>query len=89
MYFLMKVWKKRLWRWYIDVDFRIELYIPLFYARSLERLKILDENAELGILDVKVSDCLYKIKRGCGAKALHPFWKEIDMTPEQLKKDIR
>ena len=65
--------------------FQNRIIYSSFYARSLERLKILDENAELGILDVKVSDCLYKIKGGCGAKALHPFWKEIDMTPEQLK----
>lgn len=56
-----------------------------FYARSLERLKQLDANAELGILDVKVSDCKYKLKGGCGAVALHPFWKGIDLTMNQLK----
>lgn len=56
-----------------------------FYARSLEILKKIDEKAELGILDSKVSDCLYKLKGGCGAAALHPFWRGIDLTAEELK----
>lgn len=55
-----------------------------FYAKSLERLKMFDSDAELGILDWKASDCIYKIKGGCGASALHPFWKGIDMTARQL-----
>ncbi len=55
-----------------------------FYARSLERLKELDRDAQLGILDSKASDCMYKIKGGCGAAALHPFWKGIDLMKEQL-----
>lgn len=55
-----------------------------FYAKSLEKLKTLDSDAELGMLDNKASDCLYKIKGGCGAVALHPFWKGIDLTAEQL-----
>lgn len=55
-----------------------------FYAKSLERLKMLDSDAELGILDWKASDCMYKIKGGCGAVAIHPFWKEIDLTAKQL-----
>ncbi|MDE7322289.1 MAG: hypothetical protein K2N73_06070 [Lachnospiraceae bacterium] len=56
-----------------------------FYAKSLEQLQKLDPEAELGILDSKVSDCLYKSKGECGAKALHPYWKEIDLTAEQLQ----
>lgn len=56
-----------------------------FYAKSLEKLKILDKDAELGILDSKVSDCLYKLKGGCGSIALHPFWRGIDLTVEQLE----
>ena len=56
-----------------------------FYAKSLEKLKMLDADAELGILDSKVSDCMYKIKGECGATALHPFWREIDLTAEQLE----
>lgn len=55
-----------------------------FYAKSLERLKLLDSDAELGILDWKASDCMYKIKGGCGAVAIHPFWKGIDLTVKQL-----
>ena len=44
-----------------------------FYAKSLEKLSGIDPEAELGILDVHVSDCLYKIKGGCKAVAVHPF----------------
>lgn len=56
-----------------------------FYAKSLERLKKLDPAAELGILDSKVSDCLYKLKGGCGASVLHPFWRGIDLTAQELE----
>lgn len=56
-----------------------------FYAKSLEKLKMIDSGAELGMLDSKVSDCIYKVNGGCGAVALHPFWKGIDLTAEQLK----
>lgn len=56
-----------------------------FYAKSLERVHSLAPNAELGMLDTKVSDCLYKLKGGCGAVALHPYWKEIDLPVEELK----
>ena len=55
------------------------------YAKSLENFKTLDTDAELGILDSKVSDCIYKTKGGCGAVALHPFWRGMDLTAEQLK----
>lgn len=53
-----------------------------FYAKSLERLHELDPRAELGILDSKVSDCLYKIRGGCKATALHPYWQGIDEEKE-------
>ncbi len=56
-----------------------------FYAKSLEKIKILDSDARLGILDVKVSDCLYKLKGGCGADALHPFGKALDLATEELE----
>ena len=56
-----------------------------FYAKSLEKLKRLDANAELGILDIKASDCMYKLRGACGAVALHPFWREIDLTAEELE----
>jgi glycerophosphoryl diester phosphodiesterase len=55
-----------------------------FYAKSLEKIRLLDRNAVLAILDEKVSDCMYKLKGGCGAIALHPYWKGIDLTKEQL-----
>lgn len=61
-----------------------------FYARSLERLKKLDRDAQLGILDSKASDCLYKIRGDCGAAALHPFWRGIDVAAEELQGyDVR
>lgn len=56
-----------------------------FYAQSLARLKKLDPAAETGILDSKVSDCLWKLKGGCGAEALHPFWRSMDLNKEQLE----
>lgn len=55
-----------------------------FYAKSLEKIRQLDMNAEIGILDVKASDCMYKLKGGCGAVALHPYWKGMDLTKEDL-----
>lgn len=55
-----------------------------FYAGSLEKLGILDSDAELGILDTRVSDCLYKLKGGCKATALHPFWRGMDLPAERL-----
>lgn len=59
-----------------------------FYARSLERIREIDPAAELGILDTKVSDCLYKLKGGCGAIALHPFWRGIDLPREGIERYV-
>jgi len=56
-----------------------------FNAKSLEKLKRLDPSVELAILDKKVSDCMYKLKGGCGAIALHPYWRTIDLLSEQLQ----
>ncbi|MDE7477367.1 MAG: hypothetical protein K2M91_05355 [Lachnospiraceae bacterium] len=56
-----------------------------FYAKSLEKIKIIDTDAELGMLDSKVSDCMYKVKGGCGAVALHPFWKGMDLSAKELE----
>lgn len=56
-----------------------------FNALSLEQIKNLDPNAETGILDSKLSDCLYKLKGGCRADALHPFWKGIDLPKEKFE----
>lgn len=55
-----------------------------FSAVSLERMKRIDDKAELGILDKKVSDCLYKLQGGCGAIALHPHWMDIDLPLERI-----
>lgn len=55
-----------------------------FYGKSLEKIKSIDSEAELGILDQKVSDCMYKVKGGCGATALHPFWGLMDLPAGQL-----
>ncbi len=56
-----------------------------FSALSIERIRQIDSSAETGILDSKVSDCLYKLKGGCGADALHPFWRGIDLPREKLE----
>ena len=56
-----------------------------FYAKSLQNLQRLDSNAEIGILDLKVSDCMYKLQGGCGAVALHPFWQGIDLSAKELE----
>lgn len=56
-----------------------------FNAKSVERLREIDAEAQLGILDTKASDCLYKIKGGCGATALHPYWQRIDLPVEALR----
>lgn len=42
-------------------------------------------DAEIGILDRKISDCLYKLKGGCGANALHPYWRGMDLPVEKLE----
>lgn len=55
-----------------------------FYAKSLEVIKKLEPEASVGILDSRVSDCLYKRNGGCGADALHPFWKGMDLTKKEL-----
>ena len=51
----------------------------------MEKLRSLDAEAEIGILDTKVSDCLYKVRGGCGATALHPFWRGMDLPLEELE----
>lgn len=56
-----------------------------FYALSLEKVRQLEPTAEIAVLDHKVSDCLFKSK-GCGANALHPFWKGIDLPAERIQE---
>ncbi len=55
-----------------------------FYTLSLERIRKLDPSAEIGVLDGRVSDCLYKL-RGLGAQALHPSWTGMDLPPDRLR----
>ncbi len=57
--------------------------IPLL-CKITRNVKKIDPNATLGILDCKVSDCLFKVKGGCGASALHPFWRNIDLSADEL-----
>lgn len=66
-------------------DIQDSIVYSSFYARSLEKIRNLDSCARIGILDEKVSDCLYKMKGGCGADALHPYWKGMDMNPQDLQ----
>ncbi|MCI8852953.1 MAG: hypothetical protein HFI32_05535 [Lachnospiraceae bacterium] len=55
-----------------------------FYTLSLERVRRLDPKAEIGVLDGKVSDCMFKLK-GCQADALHPFWRGMDLPRERVE----
>lgn len=57
-----------------------------FHAASIEKLYGLDSSLQLAILDGWTSDCLYKIKGGCKATMIHPFWQAIDTPPEILKE---
>lgn len=56
-----------------------------FRALSIERIRQIDPDADTGILDGRVSDCLYKLQGGCGANALHPFWRGMDLPVERIK----
>ena len=55
-----------------------------FSAKSLSRVRELLPEAEIGMLDSRVSDCLYKLKGGCGANVLHPYWQGIDLSAGEL-----
>ncbi len=59
-----------------------------FYTKSLKRIRDLEPKAAIGVLDTKVSECFYK-RNGCfgisDSVALHPFWKGMDLTGEQLQ----
>ena len=59
-----------------------------FYTKSLEMIRQLDKDADIAILERRVSDCLYKLKGSkdkINANALHPFWRSIDLSAEELK----
>ncbi len=54
-----------------------------FYAASIVRIKELVPDANTGMLDSKVSDCLFKAK-SIGADALHPFWRGMDYSADMI-----
>lgn len=60
-----------------------------FYTKSLDRIRRLEPEAFIGVLDVRVSDCFYKKRGAFGADdkraALHPFQREMDITKAQLQ----
>lgn len=64
-------------------NMRASIVFSSFSAKSMEKMKKLDSDVEIAILDTKVSDCLYKM-RGIGADALHPYWKGMDLPVERL-----
>ena len=55
-----------------------------FHALSLEHIREIDDKTEIGILDNKFSDCLFKLKGGCGANSLHPYWNGMDLPAERI-----
>lgn len=55
-----------------------------FSALSLEKVRRLEPETRIGMLDGKISDCLYKLKGGCGADDLHPSMYGIDLPPEKF-----
>lgn len=64
-----------------------------FSAKSLLTLARIDSEAELGMLDSKVSDCMIKARglenmlgRPDKSIALHPFWRGIDLPSEELSE---
>lgn len=61
-----------------------EVVYSSFYAKSLARVRRLLPEAEIGILDIKASDCLYKLKGECGANAIHPYAYAMDNEPGEL-----
>ena len=59
-----------------------------FYAKSLAILHELDPEAECAILDTKISDCLYKAKGLGFIRALHPFWRSMDLSATELSEEF-
>ena len=59
-----------------------------FYTKSLEKIRQLDSETEIAILDKYVSNCIYKLKGSkdtINANAIHPFWRNIDLSVDELK----
>lgn len=58
-------------------------------ARSLEIMREINPDVEIGILDSKVSDCLYKLRGLGNINALHPYWQGMDLPPDRIERYIR
>lgn len=59
-----------------------------FYTKSLEKIRQLDSEVEIAILDRYVSSCIYKLKGSkdtINANAIHPFWQNIDLSVDELE----
>lgn len=56
-----------------------------FSAASIAKIKKIDKDAKTGILASLVSNTYYMKNGGCGADALHPYWRGIDMTKAELE----
>ena len=59
-----------------------------FYTKSLEKIRQLDSEAEIAILDRYASNCIYKFKGSkdtINANAIHPFWQSVDLSAEELQ----
>lgn len=59
-----------------------------FYARSLQVLHSLGTESELGMLDKKASDCMYKAKSNEGVTAIHPFWRAMDLSKIEIENEM-
>ena len=59
-----------------------------FYTKSLEKIRQLNSEVEIAILDRYASNCIYKLKGSkdtINANAIHPFWQNIDLSNDELK----
>lgn len=59
-----------------------------FYTKSLEKIRQLNSEVEIAILDRYASNCIYKLKGSkdtINANAIHPFWQNIDLPIEDLQ----
>ena len=72
-----------------DLIERYELHDKVVYssfsARSLEIMRSIDPGVEIGVLDSRVSDCLYKLKGLGNVNSLHPCWQGLDLPPDRIR----
>ena len=56
--------------------------------KSLEKIRQLNSEVEIAILDRYASNCIYKLKGSkdtINANAIHPFWQNIDLSVDELR----